>query len=67
MQPRCRQLDNTHLVSMPLNLEKAFVEYPEPPGDVPAYIHDWMFQYWHLREKWKLLEVYRSEFCNNWG
>ena len=66
MQPRCGELEDPHRVSLPLDLGAIFMEYPEPSGNVPAHIRDWMLQYQCLREEWKLLEVYRSEFCDNW-
>ena len=66
MKPHCPELANSRLASLPLELENVLVEYPDPPGDTPTEIGDWIIQYQRLREEWKQLEIYRSKFCIAW-
>jgi hypothetical protein len=66
MRPGCKELGLPRLSTLPLNLENVFAEYPDPPGDVPIYIRDWVFQYRHLREEWNGIQISRGYFCDLW-
>jgi hypothetical protein len=63
MRPGCKELG---LPTLPLKLENVFAEYPYPPGDVPIYIRDWVFQYRRLKEEWNGIQVFRDGFCDLW-